>query len=289
MSTAASIYYRQSSFQRAMRKLLPLAAVALPERLFNRLFRLALGLYRSLIRFFYLRFVLYGALTGDSLRVRKTLLVFRVMPRSLVGWRGLEATYDVVLNVLSQSIQGAIVECGVARGGSAALMGVVTEGVLDRALWLFDSYEGLPEPTAADFSGGVSGLHLQPLTKGSCLGTYEGVRELLFARLHLSPDRVSLVKGWFQDTLKNHAQSIGHVSVLRIDADWYDSVRCCLEVLYDLVVPGGYVIIDDYGSCFGAQKALDEFLAARRTSVALIPDGRGGVHFQKSPLLLVGS
>jgi O-methyltransferase len=289
MSTAASIYYRQSSFQRAMRKLLPFAAVALPERLFHRLFSLAFGFYRSLIRFFYLRFVLYGALTGDRLRVHKTLLVFRVMPRSLVGWRGLEATYDVVLNVLSQRIKGAIVECGVARGGSAALMGMMTEGALDRALWLFDSYEGLPEPTAADFSGGVSGRHLQPLTKGSCLGTYEGVRELLFARLHLSSDRVSMVKGWFQDTLKNHAQSIGRVSLLRIDADWYDSVRCCLEALYDLVVPGGFVIIDDYGSCFGAQKALDEFLAARRTSVVLIPDGRGGVHFQKSSVPLIGS
>jgi O-methyltransferase len=289
MSTAASVYYRQSPFQRAIRKLLPFVAVALPAQLFNRLFSLAFGFYRLLLRFFYLRFVIHGALTLDRLRVQKTLLVFRVMPRSLVGWRGLEATYDVVFNVLSQRIKGAMVECGVARGGSAALMGVLTEGALDRTLWLFDSYEGLPEPTAADFSGGVSGLHVQPLIKGSCLGTYEAVRDLLFSRLHLSSDRVSMVKGWFQDTLKNHAPSIGNVSVLRIDADWYDSVRCCLEALYELVVPGGFVIIDDYGSCFGARKALDEFLAATRTTVVLIPDGRGGVHFQKPSVPPVGS
>ena len=90
-----------------------------------------------------------------------------------------------------------------------------------------------------------------------------------------------MVKGWFQDSLPSHSSEIGDVSVLRIDADWYDSVRCCLESLYDLVVPRGFVIIDDYGSCFGARKAVDEFMASRAIAVSLVPDGRGGVHFQK--------
>jgi O-methyltransferase len=69
--------------------------------------------------------------------------------------------------------------------------------------------------------------------------------------------------------------------VLRMDADWYDSVRCCLETLFVAVASGGYIIVDDYGTCYGAEQALNEFLALRGVSVKLVPDGRGGCHFEK--------
>ncbi|MDP2997940.1 MAG: TylF/MycF/NovP-related O-methyltransferase [Bryobacterales bacterium] len=233
------------------------------------------------MRLLYLRFFVPAVLTGDAERIRKVLAVFRVMPHSLVGRRGLEATHDVVRNVILRQIEGAVVECGVARGGSAALMGLLTEDTPGRPLWLFDSYEGLPEPTAEDFRDGVTGRHVRPLPKGSCLGTYETVQRLLFSTFRLSRNRVFMVKGWFQDTLCSQSNNIGDIAVLRIDADWYDSVRCCLEALYDRVLPGGFVVIDDYGSCFGAQRAVDEFLASRQVAVSLVPDGRGGAHFQK--------
>jgi hypothetical protein len=50
---------------------------------------------------------------------------------------------------------------------------------------------------------------------------------------------------------------------LRIDADWYDSVRCCLESLYDQVVEGGFVIFDDYYTFDGCAIAVHEFLGKR--------------------------
>ena len=40
--------------------------------------------------------------------------------------------------------------------------------------------------------------------------------------------------------------------------------------------------IDDYGTCFGAQKAVDEFMKRREIDSPLVPDGRGGAHFRKS-------
>jgi hypothetical protein len=284
MSTNAMDFYRQSTFKRLVRRLLPITASVMPEWLFNKMYNVTFGVYRFLIRLFYLRYFLLGAITGNKALMRRTHLIFRVMPYSLVGWRGLEATYDVVDTVISQGIKGSLVECGVARGGSAALIALLTEGVPDRSLWLFDSYEGLPEPTASDFCEGVSGRHVRPLPKGSCLGTYEEVRKMLFSDMRLSSYRITMVKGWFQDTLAINAANIGAISVLRIDADWYDSVRCCLETLYELVVPSGFVIIDDYGSCFGAQKAVSEFLESRNIAVSLAPDGRGGAHFQKPSL-----
>jgi len=276
-----SIYYRQSMTHQAMRRLLPLVGSVLPGWLFEPAFRLAFATYRGVIRLLYLRFLIAAVVTMNGARARKVLSVFRVMPYSLVGWRGLEATYDVVHTVLCEKTPGDLVECGVARGGSAALMGILVNGACDRRLWLFDSYEGLPDPSIADYRDGATGSHLRPLPKGSCLGTYEAVEDLLFSQLRLSKDRVFMVKGWFQDTLPPKSQEIGDISVLRIDADWYESVLCCLEVLYDHVLPHGFLIIDDYGSCYGAQRAVDEFLTSRNIAVALAPDGRGGVYFKK--------
>jgi hypothetical protein len=51
--------------------------------------------------------------------------------------------------------------------------------------------------------------------------------------------------------------------LLHIDGDWYDSVKSCLDNLYDKVTPGGIIQFDDYGYWRGARKAIDEFLEHR--------------------------
>jgi hypothetical protein len=281
VSTLANRLLRRSLFQRTTRRLIKFFDTVLPDWIFTPAYKALFSFYSLAINLLYLRFLVISIVTGNKYKTKKILTIFHVMPYSLVGWRGLESTYDAVHSVLAQNIPGSLVECGVARGGSAALMGVIMDDAPDRTLWLFDSYEGLPEPGVADFCDGATGSHIRPLPKGSCLGTYEAVEDLLFSKLRLSRDHVFMVKGWFQDSLPSYSGKIGDISVLRIDADWYDSVRCCFEALYDHVVPRGFVIIDDYGTCFGARKYVDEFLASRKLAVSLVPDGRGGVYFQK--------
>ena len=281
MSTLANSLYQRSLFQRAVGKLLPVVESALPGWIFKAAYRAAFTVYRVAIRVTYLRFILVAVAKGDAAKLRQVWSVFRVMPYSLVGWSGLEATYSVVRTVLTNHTPGALVECGVARGGSAALMGVQTKDASGRSLWLFDSYEGLPDPGERDFRDGATGNHLRPLPKGSCLGTFEAVENLIYRKLNLPRDKVHMVKGWFENSLTANTGKIGEIAVLRIDADWHDSVRCCLDTLFDQVVSNGFVIIDDYGTCFGARQAVDEFLAARNIAVPFTPDGRGGIYFQK--------
>jgi hypothetical protein len=254
----------------------------LPENLYRRIFNATFAAYRAAIRAAYARKATLAWLRRDERGYREYALVHRMMPFSLVGAGGLEHTYEAVRDIQERRIPGDFVELGVARGGCAALMALAAKQTGEkRCFWLFDSYEGLPEPTKEDFEVGRTGSHLRPLPKGSCLGTYQEVQRLLFGELHLERESINMVKGWFQDTVPPTRAIIGPIALLRIDADWYESVKICLDELYDQVSAGGYVIVDDYGTCFGARKAVDEFLEQRGIAVTLVHDGRGGCKFVK--------
>ena len=260
----------------------------LPSGLFNKLYDYAFPKYKSLIQFLYASSgrLLYSWSNKERWEMIKR--VNRIMPYTLVGIGGLEASYNLAKEVKSKSIPGDFVELGVARGGCAALIcGVMTEdgysGGDERKLWLFDSYEGLPDPTDEDFdsSKSVTGEHVRPLPKGSCLGTLDEVKKLMFSVMDFPEDRINFIQGWFQDTVPVQKSIINEIALLRLDGDWYESTKVCLEGFYDNVSSGGAIIIDDYQSCYGCKRAVDEFLAARSIQVEINLDGRGGCYFMK--------
>ncbi len=187
----------------------------------------------------------------------------------------LRALHRAVKYVVAQTIPGDVVECGTARGGSAALMGLTLKqlGASERTLWVFDTFEGLPPPTADDPDFEIAKLHT-----GTCLGTIEEVTAS-FQRLAIL-DRTKFIKGLFQDTLC--ATNVGNIAVLHIDGDWYGSVKACLENLYDKVAEGGVIQIDDYGFWKGARKAVDEFFASRSIISELKRVDYSGRQFIKS-------
>lgn len=278
----SSALYRPSPVVLTGKALLAAVRRVLPAGVYAEFYRGVDRAYRRAVHLGYARFWLRERVAGTVEGRARAAAVFRAMPHSLVGWKGLEATHDAVMLINRERIGGAIVECGVAQGGCAALMASTdARAGGGRRLFLCDSYEGLPDPTAEDFEDGRTGSHASVLERGSCLGTEGEVAELLFERFGIERSRVRMVKGWFQDTLPGLSREIGAVALLRIDADWYESVKCCLDSLYDRVVGGGVVIIDDYGSCHGARRAVDEFLAARGIRVMLEHDGRGGCQFRK--------
>jgi hypothetical protein len=168
--------------------------------------------------------------------------------------------------ILQEKVPGCFVECGVWRGGSAAIMGLASRhcGQM-RDLHLFDSFEGLPEPTQKDgeaaiiYSGGRSSGELKSLNQ--CKAGRDEVQKFLLNGLRLDRSKIYFHVGWFQNTVPSDASGLGPIALLRLDGDWYESTRICLEHLYPLVSTGGIIILDDYFMWEGCKKATDEFRA----------------------------
>jgi len=108
------------------------------------------------------------------------------------------------------------------------------------------------------------------------------VRELFDRKLGIVDVAVHFHKGWFKETIPQQKEKIGKIALLRLDGDWYESTQICLEQLYDNVVSGGFVVLDDYGYWDGCRKAVDEFFAQRNIHPQLQKIDMFGYYFMKT-------
>ena len=187
-------------------------------------------------------------------------------PHSVVGRERMMGLYQAVSRVRQFSIPGDIVECGTFRGGTAALMALACD--FGRHVWMFDSWEGFPEPTADDPPSAA---------KGGCAVNFPEVFAFLETAGVLK--NATMVKGWFKDTFPLH--EVKQIAVLHLDCDWHDSVKISLETFYDLVSPGGVIQVDDFGHWSGCRKAVDNFFKGRGIAPALVPLDYTGVQHVK--------
>ena len=104
----------------------------------------------------------------------------------------------------------------------------------------------------------------------------------LFDAINYQSGSVNFHVGWFQDTVPIASDKIESISLLRLDGDWYESTKVCLENLYDLVTEGGVIIVDDYGAYEGCKKAVDEFLLSRKLSPYLNEIDKEAIFWVKS-------
>ena len=196
----------------------------------------------------------------------------KVRPYSLVLPARLGALYQLCVEIDRRLVPGDIVECGTCNGGSAGVLGYASrQSWRSRDLWLLDSFQGLPAPTEED------GAKAQDC-HGAWRGSEESVREILKA-LEIQDTRLHIIEGWFQETLS--AVQVEKIALLHIDADLYTSVKLCLDGFYDRVEPGGFVVLDDYGSWEGCRKAFEEFVSQRELNVDLVRVDNGGRYFEK--------
>ena len=176
---------------------------------------------------------------------------------------------EAVKYISRTQIPGAIVECGVWRGGSmmAAAKTLKSLGDTSRELYLYDTYEGMSPPTDADVmhdGRSASELLKKDLPPGDdrsvwCYAPLEGVQGAL-ALTGYPKERMHFVQGKVEETVPANCPET--IALLRLDTDWYESTKHELEHLYPRLARGGVLIIDDYGHWQGSRKATDEYIAA---------------------------
>jgi len=178
--------------------------------------------------------------------------------------------HGLVRHLESRGVSGAFVECGVWRGGSIGLMALANKryGRERRDLHLFDAWGEWPDPSEQD-GALFSDLQEGTLIKADSHGALDACRDLLERRISYPTERLHYHRGLFNQTLPAEGPAVGPIALLRLDADWYEGTRLCLEVFYDSVAAGGVVVVDDYGHAEGCRKAVDEFLQIRQPHALL--------------------
>jgi O-methyltransferase len=202
-------------------------------------------------------------------------LIRSVRPDTMTSVEGLCDLVNAVRYIINDGIQGEIVECGVWRGGSmaAAAQTLLKMGCADRHLYLFDTFEGMPQPGARDINWeGERALDMYKRRRnrdGSSRWCHASVEEVLKVMLACGYEqsKIHLVKGRVEETVPEAAPA--EIALLRLDTDWYESTRHELVHLYPRLARGGVLIIDDYGHWQGAREATDEYFAEQGTSIFL--------------------
>ena len=144
--------------------------------------------------------------------------------------------------VVRHQLNGAIVECGVWRGGSVMLIAnaLMELGDFSRRLVLYDTFEGMPPPTSADQDwqrqAASKRLEAEAAAKEtSAVWAISGIDEVTrnMASTGYPMANVDFVKGPVEKTIPSCLP--GRIALLRLDTDWYESTAHELRHLYPLL------------------------------------------------------
>jgi O-methyltransferase len=182
------------------------------------------------------------------------------------------AFYQATKYIIQNNIAGDIVECGVWKGGSSMVsaLTLLKSNSADRDIYLYDTYEGMTDPSEKDVSFDNKSakknwdLKRQVDNKIFCYSTLEEVQTNLFSTGYPKGE-IHFVKGKVEETIPSVLPN--KIAILRLDTDWYESTYHELKYLYPLLVSDGVLIIDDYGHWKGAREAVDRYF----TEIGLNP------------------
>ena len=183
-----------------------------------------------------------------------------ILLNDLIGTTVSEAIY--ILQSLHQSLRvpGDICEFGVAQGSTSRLLAAEIMPFADRKLWLFDSFEGLPAPTAEDrLIDDIFKLGTMERYQGAMASPESLVLEKL-GDIGFPRERTKVKKGWIKETSKS-GELPKQVAFAYLDFDLYEPIKDGLSFIDPLMPVGGVIVVDDYGFFSeGAQLAVDQFV-----------------------------
>jgi O-methyltransferase len=198
-------------------------------------------------------------------------IIRAVRPWTMTSAERIYALIQAVRYVSASGIGGAIVECGVWKGGSMAAVAKTLLQTRDvsRDLYLFDTFTGMSEPSAqdVDYSGKRADEVMLENSGYKCADApLDRVKEVLHGTGY-PKDKIHFVPGKVEESIPDGAPDT--IALLRLDTDWYDSTKHELTHLFPRLAKAGVLIIDDYGHWRGSRQACDEYFAGQRVPILL--------------------
>lgn len=197
--------------------------------------------------------------------------ILAVKSYTLSNYARLRAMADAVLHIDRAGVSGAVVECGVWRGGNIMLARLLSP---KRMCWLYDTFQGMTEPGPEDKRrSGAAALDDYKVRaaqgKPWCAASLDEVIAGMRQTGTYDPTLCKFIVGDVIETLRDGVAP-NRIALLRLDTDWFASTKEELETLYPRLAPGGVLIVDDYGHWQGARKAVDEYFAGSDVSLKFV-------------------
>lgn len=222
-------------------------------------------------------------LAGEELELRVRGRDWPLHGMTMIGLLRLDDLQRCVEEVVEQGIEGDLIEVGTWRGGASILMRSTLDalGAMGRTVWLADSFAGFPAPSEARAAASAYRDTLEPyLAAFDFLAVPLAEVKAGFARFGC--DRgVEFTEGFFEHTLPPLKGR--RWSLVRLDADTYDSTMLALNCLYPGLVAGGHLIVDDYGAVEECRAAVDRFRSEHAVRSPLQRVDSDCVRWQKGP------
>lgn len=179
---------------------------------------------------------------------------------------------EAVERLETAGVDGAIIECGTALGGSAIVLAACKSP--GRPMHVYDAFGVIPPPSDVDGERVLARYEeiVGGQSEGISGGTYYGYHDDLFGEVTatferfgfgLATNNIEMHKGLYEDTLDVQFP----VALAHLDCDWFESVTTCLRAVGGKLVAEGRIVVDDYHCWDGCTLAVDDFLEA--------PENRG--------------
>ncbi len=198
-----------------------------------------------------------------------------VKPYTMTSPERVNALIGAVHYVVKNKIDGAMVECGVWKGGSIMAMALTLKNLGDesRELYLYDTFSGMSAPTDVDVSiAGEKADDTFSQTKISedssnwFFSSLDEVKKNVFTTGY-PKGKIHFIKGKVEDTIPRKIPN--EFALLRLDTDWYESTKHEITHLFPFLKQNGVLVIDDYGHWEGARKAIDEYFSDNNIRILL--------------------
>ena len=180
--------------------------------------------------------------------------------KSLASELNLWSIYQSLEHIKNQKIDGDIVECGIYNGNTLSFIGLISEKFnLEKKIWGFDTFDGFVNDSFSDNDIDFKTKKKINYKKANIYFSFDEVKKIIINNDPYKFEKYNLIKGDILETLNNENNLPNKISFLRLDTDLYKTTKKQLEVLFDRLVIGGVLHIDDYGAAPGVKKAVDEF------------------------------